>query len=117
MADTAAISWIILIPLCPGYLRHHFRRAEILARAVAAPLDLELALGKPLGADQDLPGDPDQVGGGEFCARALVGIVIEHVDALGLELAIKRLTGGVGIARALLQIEDHRGEWCDGVRP
>ena len=39
--------------------------------------------GKPLGADQHLPGHADQVGGGEFRARPLVEVVVEHVDPLG----------------------------------
>src|SRR5438046_1302796 len=80
MADITACPWIIFIPLWPSYPGHHFRRAEILARSVAAPLDLELALGEPLGADQNLPGNADQVGGGEFCTCPLIGVVIEHVD-------------------------------------
>src|SRR4029078_2921742 len=64
------------------YLCHHFRRAEILARTVAAPLDLEFALGEALRPNQNLPGDADQVGGPELRAGALVGIVIEHVHTL-----------------------------------
>src|SRR6478752_9099184 len=105
MADMAASPWIIFIPSGPGYFGHHFRRAEVLARSVAAPLDLELAFGKALGADQNLPGNTDQVGRGELRTRTLVGVVIENVDALGLKLAIKRLAGGVGIAGALLQVQ------------
>src|SRR5690349_21254394 len=103
MADMAASPWIIFIPSGPGYLGHHFRRAEVLARAVAAPLDLELALGKALGADQNLPGNADQVGGGEFCTGALIGVVIEDVDAFRLEFAIKRFAGGIDGRITLLQ--------------
>src|SRR4029079_3502573 len=117
MADMAASPWIIFIPSGPGYFGHRFRRAEDLARAVAAPLDLELALGKALGADQNLPGNAYQVGGGEFCAGALIGVVIEDVDALGLEFAIKRFAGGVGIAGALLQVQDPGGEGGNRLRP
>ena len=95
--------WIIL----SRYPRHHFRRTEILARTVAAPLDLELALGEALRPDQNLPGDADQVGGGEFRAGALVGIVIEHIDALGLKFAIKLLAGAIDGRVALLQVQDH----------
>src|SRR4051794_34647459 len=113
MADMAASPWIIFIPLGPGYSGHRFRRTEILARAVAAPLDLEFAFGKALGADQNLPGNTDQVGGGEFCAGALIGVVIEDVDALRLELAVKRLAGRIGIAGALLKVQYHGGEGRD----
>src|ERR1700676_3121297 len=108
-----ATPWINL----SGYPRYHFRRAEILTRPVAAALDLELALGKPLRAHQNLPGNADQVGGSEFRARTLIGVVVEHVNALGLELAIKLFAGRIGIFRALLQVQDHGGERRHGFRP
>ena len=60
--------------------RHDFRRTQILARPVAAPLQLTLALGQSLRPNQDLPGDADQVGGGEFGAGALVGVVVQDLD-------------------------------------
>ena len=50
-------------------------------------LSLELAFGEALRADQDLPGNADQVGGGELGAGALVGVVVQHLDALGRKLA------------------------------
>ena len=55
-------------------LRHHFRRAEIFARTVAAPLDLELALGEALRPNQNLPGNTDQRAGAKFAAADLIGI-------------------------------------------
>ena len=64
--------------------RHRFSRAEIFARAIAATLDLEFALSKAFRPDQNLPGDTDQIGGREFRTGALVRIVVEHVDTLGL---------------------------------
>src|ERR1700758_3857050 len=60
--------WII-----SGELRQHFRRAQILARAVGSALELEFSFGKALGADEDLPGNADQIGGCEFRACPLVG--------------------------------------------
>src|SRR3954469_11706937 len=90
------------VDILSRYLRHHFHRAEILARTVAAPLDLELALGEALRPDENLPGNTDQVGGREFCAGALVGIVIEHVDALGLKFLIKFFAGAIDGCIALL---------------
>src|SRR5215207_10102744 len=101
------------VDILSRYLCHHFHRAEILARTVAAPLDLKLALGEAFRPDQNLPGDPDQVGGGELRARALVGIVIEHIDTLGLEFAIKLLADAVDGRVALLQIQDDGGERRD----
>src|SRR5580692_259208 len=100
-----------------GQLCHDIRRAEILARAVAAPLDLELAFGKALRADQNLPGNTDQVGGGELGAGALVGVVVQYFDAPGGELAIKLFARSIGVGRALLQIEDRRPERRHRFRP
>src|SRR5437660_6713702 len=85
----------------------------MLAHPVAAPLELELAFGKALRADQNLPGNPDQVGGGEFRAGALIGVVVENVDVPGLELAIERLAGGVDGRITLLQVQDHGREGGD----
>ncbi len=51
------------------------RRGHHLAVAAGAFLDLDLALGEPARADQHLPGNADQVGGGEFGARPLVEVV------------------------------------------
>src|SRR5438876_5969251 len=98
------------VDILSRYLCHHFRRAEILARTVAAPLDLELALGEALRPDQNLPGDTNQVGGREFRAGTLIGVVIEHVDALGLKLAVKLLAGAIDGRIPLLQVQNHRGE-------
>jgi hypothetical protein len=50
--------------------------AHQFAAAVGPLLDLDLALGKAFRPDQNLPGNADQVGGGEFGARALVEIVV-----------------------------------------
>src|SRR5262249_3486600 len=68
--------------------------AHELAAAVGSLLDLDLALGKPFRADQNLPGNADQVGRREFAARPLVAIVVEHLDALAGELAVELLAGG-----------------------
>src|SRR6516162_9533255 len=70
----------------PGLLsepRYDIRGRHVLARTVAAPLEFDLAFGDPLRSDHDLPGNADQVGSRELDAGALLGVVIEHVDALG----------------------------------
>src|SRR5437764_9510487 len=105
------------VDILSRYLRHYFHRTEILARTVAAPLDLELALGEALRPDQNLPGDTDQVGGRELRAGALVGIVIEHIDALGLKFAIELFAGAIDGRVALLQVQNHSGERRHGLRP
>src|SRR5437588_6507511 len=105
------------VDILSRYLRHHFHRTEMLARTVAAPLDLELALGEALRPDQDLPGDTDQVGGREFRARALISVVIEHIDALGLKFPIELLARAIDGRVALLQVQNHGGERRHGFRP
>src|SRR5205085_6590292 len=95
------------VDILSRYLRHHFHRTEILARTVAAPLDLELALGEALRPDQDLPRDTDQVGGRELRTGALVGIVIEHVNILGLKFPIELLARAIDGRVALLQVQNH----------
>jgi hypothetical protein len=52
-----------------------------LALAGGPVLDLDLALGDAARADDDLPGQADQVGGGELRPLPLVGVVVEHVDS------------------------------------
>src|SRR5215475_12406561 len=104
----------------PGLLsepRYDIRGRHVLARTVAAPLELDLAFGDPLRSDHDLPGNADQVGGRELDAGALLGVVIEHVDALGRQLAIELLARRISIAGALLQVEDDRPERSDRLRP
>src|SRR5262245_62288620 len=76
-----------------------------LAAAVRPLLDLDLVLGEALRSNQDLPGDANEVGGGEFRARPLVEVIIEHVDAFGGEFAVKPLAGGIGVGPTLLEIK------------
>ena len=45
--------------------------------------ELDLAVGQPLRADQNLPGDANEIGSRELRARPLVAIVIEDVAAGG----------------------------------
>src|SRR6476660_10597713 len=47
------------------------RRTQVLARPVAAPLEFDLSFGEPLRTDENLPGNTDQIGGGEFGTGAL----------------------------------------------
>ncbi len=57
----------------------------MLSRSPPPALDLDLALREPAWPDDDLPGQADEVGGGELGARALVAIVVEHAEAGGLQ--------------------------------
>src|SRR5258708_34594714 len=65
--------------------------AHELAAAVGAALDLDSALRKPLGPDQDLIRNADEFGGGEFRPRPLVEILVENLDAAIVEVALKPL--------------------------
>ncbi len=96
---------------------HHVGRRDVFPRAIAALLDLDLAFGKALRSHHDLPGNADQVGGGELGAGALVGVVVEHVDALGQQLAIELFAGRIRIVGTLLQVENDSPEWRDRLRP
>src|SRR5262249_2429396 len=113
LADT----WPILGPSAGHPPRPRIPRAQELPPAVGATLELDLALREPLWPDQDLPGHPDQVGSGELRPRPLVGVVIEHVDALGRKSPIELTAGRVGVAAALLEVEDGNPERRDRLRP
>src|SRR5690606_14914503 len=49
--------------------------------AGGAAFELDHAVGQALGPDGQLPRHADQVGGGEFAARAFVGVVVEDILA------------------------------------
>src|SRR5205823_6418804 len=102
--------------LCGKPLDGRLRR-ELLAGPVGPALELDFAFREPLRADEDLPGNPDQVGGGEFRARPLVEIVVEHVDPPPGERAIQTLRGRVGRSIPLLEVEHDGPEWRDRLRP
>src|SRR5215204_7627577 len=91
--------------------------AKQLPTAVGAFLDLELALGKSLRPDQNLPGNADEIRRGEFRSRPLVEIMVENIDPLALQVAIEPLGCRIGIRAALLQVEDHDLEWRHRLRP
>src|SRR4029450_13811143 len=82
------------------------RRTHGLSAAISAFFDLNLALRKTAWANQDLIGNPNQVSGRKFGAGPLIEVVIEHLDLLPGEVTIELLAGGIGIGRALLQVED-----------
>src|SRR6266568_631439 len=58
-------------------------RAHQLAAAISPLLELDFASGKPFRPYQDLPGNADQIGAGEFRAWSLVEVIIEHVESFG----------------------------------
>ena len=78
---------------------------ELLALAGGAALQLDLAGLDAARADDDLPGQADQVGLGELGARALVAVVVEHLDPgaaqLGIELVAAPRAGLVAGAQVL----------------
>src|SRR3569623_1764453 len=88
-----------------------------LAAAGGALFDLDLALGETLRPDQNLPRNTDQVGGGEFAARTLVGVVVAHVPTRRRQFLIELLAGGVGFGCALLLDEIGDADRRDLLRP
>ena len=75
-----------------------------MAGAGRALLQLDLAGGQALRPDDDLPGQPDQVHGGEFGPCPVVAVVIKHAQAGGLKLAVKILAGRVGRGSPILRL-------------
>src|SRR5262245_37342497 len=61
------------------------------ARPRLAILYLHLAALQPLGTDDQLEGQPDQIHGGELAARPLLRVIVEHRDVRLLQLAIEAL--------------------------
>src|SRR5438477_5465065 len=100
-----------------GDLRDHVSVTQVLARTIAAPLDLDLAFGKPFGPDHDLPGNTNQIGGGELGTGALIGVVVQDLDTSRPQLAIELFTSGIGVVSALLQVQDDSLERRDRFRP
>src|SRR5262249_38625965 len=92
-------------------------RRHKLAATVGATFQLNFTLRKPLRPDQYLPRNADQVSGGKFRTRPLIGIVVEKLNALGRQLAIEGLRRGVGFSVALLEIKDRNPERRNGLRP
>src|SRR5262249_16030757 len=92
-------------------------RAQAFAAAIGPFLDLVLARRDALRTDHHLAGHPDQVGSGEFRARALVDVVIEHVDALPGQVAVEALASAICRAVALLEVEDRHLERRHRLRP
>src|SRR5690606_8224729 len=81
---------------------------EKLARAVAAPLELDLARGQAARATHALIRDPDQVRGCEFCAWPLVKVVVEHLDSLGLQRLADFSAHLISRGVALLEVQHDR---------
>src|ERR1700760_1207262 len=88
-------AWVIRFKRTALEARQHIVRRQVLARAIGAALEFDLAFGKPLRSHHDLPGNADQVGAREFRARPLVGVVVEHVDALRDKRAVELLARAI----------------------
>src|SRR3546814_9618343 len=76
---------------------------KLLAVALpAAALQLHGAALEAARTDHELPGQADQIHVGELGAGRLVAVVVEHLDAGGLELAVEPVAGrrAVGVGGA-----------------
>ena len=67
--------------------------------------------------EDQLLGQPDQIHRGEFGARRLVAVVVQHIEAGAAQLAVKIVArrGAFGIARP--QVDQAEAERCDAFRP
>ena len=81
---------------------------SVCALAGRAVLDLDLAGGSAARPDDHLPGQADQVGGGELAAGALVGVVVEHVRAGGRQRRVEFAADAVAVGVAGLQVDQRR---------
>ena len=61
--------------------------------------------------------EADEIGGGKLCACALIGVVVQNLDAFCRQLAVQPFAGGIGVLGALLQVEDCHLERSDRFRP
>src|SRR4029079_261165 len=93
------------------------RRADILPAPVSAFLHLDLALGQPPWAHQDLVRYANEIRGREFRARPFVEIVIEHLDPLRRKIAVELFAGTVSLGRTLLEVKNRDLERCNRLRP
>ncbi len=67
-----------------------------MAGAGRALLQLDFARRHALRPDDELPGQADQVHGGEFGPCPIVAVVIEHAQARSLKLAVETFASGIG---------------------
>src|SRR5690242_13599217 len=105
--------------LCPsaGKPADDLSQRHVTALARLAVLDLGNAVLEPARPDNDLPGQSDQVHDLELAARTLIGVIIEHFDALGGEPLIDLLAGLIGLGIACLEIDEAELERRHGLRP
>ena len=78
----------------------------LLALTRLAVLDLGHALLQAARSDDHLPGQADQVHHCKLGPWTIVAIVIEDVDALGLECLVEFLAGGVSVGIAHLEVDE-----------
>src|SRR5271167_3895550 len=76
------------------------------ALAGGASLQLDHPLGQAARADDQLPGQADEVHGGELAARTLVRVVVQRLLAGGGESGVGALAGGVDSGVAGTQADD-----------
>src|SRR3954451_16832338 len=63
-----------------GKERHGIVGGHQVARSRAPVLDLDLAVGKTLGTDENWPWQADEFHGREFGARPLVRVIVQNIE-------------------------------------
>src|SRR5690606_9487914 len=91
--------------------------ADGFALAGLAVLDFDFAARQTTRAYDQLERNAHQIGGCEFLARARLAIVIDDVEAGGLELAVELFIGRVALRIARFEVDEAHLERRDRNRP
>src|SRR5689334_14643494 len=98
-----------------GQASDHVRDRQALLLPAAAALDLDRALRQPLWPDDYLPGQADQVGGGELRTGPLVAVVVKDIETGRRKVPIQASAGLVGGGVPGFQVQQRNIEGCDRV--
>src|SRR5690606_3313643 len=91
--------------------------ADGFALAGLAVLDFDFAARQTTRSDDELERNAHQIGGCEFLAGARLAIVIDDVEAGGLELAVELFIGRVALRIARFEVDEAHLERRDRNRP
>jgi hypothetical protein len=92
-------------------------KRNILTLTSSAILHFRLAFLEATRTDDHLPRHPDEVHGGELATGPVVGVVIQHLVALGLEQPVQLITRLVRLFVACLEVDQAEAERRHRFRP